>query len=61
VFKCRELLRRNKVAVFSSNYPLYGDMSSRVMTTLADLVPDIELYSIDEVFLDMSSFGRYSV
>jgi len=61
VFKCRELLRRHKVAVFSSNYPLYGDMSSRVMMTLAALVPDIEIYSIDEVFLDMSSFGRYDL
>jgi len=61
VFKCRDLLRRNKVAVFSSNYALYGDMSSRVMSTLADLVPDIELYSIDEAFLDMSSFGRYDL
>ena len=61
VFKCRDLLRRHKVAVFSSNYPLYGDMSSRVMMTLAALAPDIELYSIDEAFLDMSSFGRYDL
>ncbi len=61
VFKCRDLLRRHKVAVFSSNYPLYGDMSSRVMMTLAELVPEIELYSIDEAFLDMSSFGRYDL
>jgi len=61
VFKCRELLRRHKVAVFSSNYPLYGDMSSRVMMTLAGLAPDIELYSIDEAFLAMSSFGRYDL
>ncbi len=49
------------MAVFSSNYSLYGDMSSRVMSTLADLAPDIELYSIDEAFLDMSSFGRYDL
>ncbi len=61
VFKCRDLLRRHKVAVFSSNYPLYGDMSSRVMMTLAALAPEIELYSIDEAFLDMSSFGRYNL
>ncbi len=61
VFKCRDLLRRHKVAVFSSNYPLYGDMSSRVMMTLAALAPDIELYSIDEAFLDMSSFGRFDL
>jgi len=61
VFKCRDVLRRYKVAVFSSNYQLYGDMSSRVMMTLAALAPDIELYSIDEAFLDMSSFGRFDL
>ncbi len=61
VFKCRDLLRHHKVAVFSSNYPLYGDMSSRVMMTLADFAPELELYSIDEAFLDMSSFGRFDL
>ncbi|MEI8033382.1 MAG: Y-family DNA polymerase [Chlorobiaceae bacterium] len=60
-FKCRELLRQHQVAVFSSNYPLYGDMSSRVMTTLAALAPEIEVYSIDEAFLDMGSFSRYNL
>lgn len=60
-FKCRELLRQHNVTVFSSNYPLYGDMSSRVMTTLAALAPEIEVYSIDEAFLDMSSFRRYNL
>ncbi len=61
VFKCRDLLRRHKVAVFSSNYPLYGDISSRVMMTLAALAPEIELYSIDEAFLDMHGFGRFNL
>ncbi|TLU82523.1 MAG: Y-family DNA polymerase [Chlorobium sp.] len=61
MFKCRDVLLQQKVAVFSSNYSLYGDMSSRVMTTLAGLAPDIELYSIDEAFLDMSGFGRYDL
>ncbi|WP_370454038.1 Y-family DNA polymerase [Prosthecochloris sp. ZM_2] len=61
VFRCRSLLKRHDVAVFSSNYPLYGDMSSRVMALLAELAPAIELYSIDESFLDLSGFGRLDV
>ncbi|MEI6691770.1 MAG: Y-family DNA polymerase [Chlorobium sp.] len=60
-FKCRPLLRKHNVTVFSSNYALYGDMSSRVMTTLAALAPDIEIYSIDEAFLDMSGFTRFDL
>ena len=60
-FKCRLLLRQHNVAVFSSNYALYGDMSSRVMSTLAALAPEIEVYSIDEAFLDMSSFSRFDL
>jgi len=60
-FKCRPLLRQHDVAVFSSNYALYGDMSSRVMATLAALAPEIEVYSIDEAFLDMSSFSRFDL
>lgn len=51
-FKIENLLRRHQVAIFSSNYPLYGDISERVMTTLQDFSPHIEVYSIDEMFLD---------
>ncbi len=58
-FKFREILKRHQVKVYSANFPLYGDMSSRVMTTLADLAPDIEIYSIDECFLDMTGFRRF--
>ncbi len=50
-FKYKELLTKNKVHVFSSNYALYGDMSKRVMGILADMSPEIEIYSIDEAFL----------
>ena len=50
-FRARALLRRHKVAVFSSNYALYGDLSRRVMTTLESLCPQVEPYSIDEAFL----------
>jgi DNA polymerase V len=55
-FKVRELLDRHKVAVFSSNYALYGDMSQRVMNTLQQFSPDVEIYSIDEVFLNFAGF-----
>lgn len=52
-FKVEHLLRRHGVAIFSSNYPLYGDLSRRVMTTLQPFATAIEVYSIDEMFLDM--------
>lgn len=47
------LLHANQVAVYSSNYVLYGDMSHRVMDTLAQFTPEIEIYSIDEAFLNL--------
>lgn len=50
-YKLKNLIEANQVAVFSSNYVLYGDMSQRVMTTIAGLVPDMEIYSIDEAFV----------
>src|SRR5690554_1769806 len=57
-FKIETQLRRAGVAVFSSNYPLYGDMSARVMTNLARLSPKVEVYSIDECFLDLTGLGN---
>lgn len=48
------LFKKHKVKVFSSNYTLYGDLSDRVMKILSSFVPRMELYSIDEAFLDMS-------
>ncbi|WP_197566620.1 Y-family DNA polymerase [Billgrantia diversa] len=53
-FKIEHLLRRHGVAIFSSNYPLYGDVSDRVMQTLKNFSPRIEVYSIDEMFLDLA-------
>ena len=47
-------LRGRNVAVFSSNYALYGDLSRRVMQVLADFCPRLEIYSIDECFLDLA-------
>ena len=52
-FMIEELLQEHDVKVFSSNYTLYGDMSDRVMKTLASFVCRMEVYSIDEAFLDM--------
>ncbi|RYY19847.1 MAG: Y-family DNA polymerase [Chitinophagaceae bacterium] len=52
-FMIQSLINSGKVKVFSSNYTLYGDMSDRVMKTLGTFVPSMEIYSIDEAFLDM--------
>jgi len=61
VFKISNLIKTHGVHVFSSNYALYGDMSQRVMATLSEFTPDIEIYSIDEAFLDLSRFKRYDL
>ncbi|MGI6321416.1 MAG: hypothetical protein ACOXZK_10825 [Bacteroidales bacterium] len=61
VFKVKDIIERNGVEVLSSNYALYGDMSQRVMQTIATLVPDMEVYSIDEAFLDLSNFKLHDV
>lgn len=53
-FKMKDEIRRNKVHVFSSNYALYGDMSERVMTTLEELAPAVEIYSVDEAFINLT-------
>ena len=54
----REFVRSHELQIRSSNYPLYGDMSSRVMDTLEALLPKIERYSIDEAFADVSGLSR---
>jgi DNA polymerase V len=55
-FKAKDIIVRNKVEVFSSNYSLYGDLSRRVMRTLKRFNAEIEVYSIDEAFIDLSNF-----
>ncbi|MFK7934662.1 MAG: Y-family DNA polymerase [Saprospiraceae bacterium] len=50
-FKIRQLVRQHRIAVFSSNYELYGDMSERMVETLREHCADIEVYSIDESFV----------
>jgi len=54
-FKVEKIVKKNNVKIFSSNYSLYGDISRRVMKTLKQFSPQIEIYSIDEAFLDLSS------
>ena len=53
-FKIKPLIEKNGVAVFSSNFALYGDMSARVQEVLRSYSPSIEVYSIDEAFLDLN-------
>lgn len=53
-FEVEALCKRHNVAVFSSNYSLYGDLSGRLMTVLAEHAPNMEVYSIDEAFLDFT-------
>ena len=52
------LPRRDDVAVFSSNYNLYGDMSRRVMSLLSQYSPKVDVYSIDEAFLDLTGLRK---
>jgi len=60
VFKIRNIIDQNKVYIFSTNFALYGDMSNRVMSLLNDMVPSLEVYSIDEAFLDFDGIRDYS-
>ena len=60
-FMAEEFMRSKHVAVFSSNYTLYGDLSDRVMQTLASFAANIELYSIDEAFLDLTDMKYFDL
>ncbi|MGC9324223.1 MAG: Y-family DNA polymerase [Desulfomonilia bacterium] len=57
LFQCEDLVKRHCIHVFSSNYSLYGDMSSRVMSTLSLFTPEMEVYSIDEAFLSLEGLS----
>jgi DNA polymerase V len=54
VFKIREQIKTHRITLFSSNFALYADISARIMQLLESMVPDIEIYSIDEAFLDLT-------
>ena len=55
--ECQRLIAKHGVQVFSSNFPLYGDMSRRVMEILSTFTPDMEVYSIDEAFLNLDGIA----
>lgn len=57
-FQLRDLIKKNNVAVFSSNFILYGDMSRRVMSLLKKFVPATSIYSIDESFIDFTGIDQ---
>jgi DNA polymerase V len=57
LFKVRDIIRKHRVVVLSSNYTLYGDMSQRMMAVVRQFSPRQEIYSIDESFIDLSGFG----
>lgn len=59
IFKWEHFCKEHQVSVLSSNYPLYGDMSARVMKILGQFTPDVEVYSIDEAFLQFKGFESY--
>ncbi len=55
-FQLKEVYKEHDLTTFSSNYTLYGDMSARIMTTLGRFVEEVEVYSIDEAFLDLTTY-----
>ncbi len=60
-FKVENQLIKHRVRVFSSNYALYGDMSARVMAGLSEFAPNLEIYSVDEAFMDLSGFAHLNL
>lgn len=56
-FKFREIFKRHQVTQFSANFELYGDISDRLIRVLSGITPRIEVYSVDESFLDLSALG----
>ncbi|MGH7909534.1 MAG: Y-family DNA polymerase [Thermodesulfobacteriota bacterium] len=60
-FKYQDVIKKHNIQVFSSNYTLYADMSHRVMSTLAQFTPEMEVYSIDEAFLSLTGFSHLNL
>ena len=57
LFKVKDIVERENVIVFSSNYTLYADMSRRVMNIISEFAPSIEVYSIDEAFIELTDMN----
>ncbi len=60
-FEYEEMFKKYHVQVFSANFPLYGDMSHRVMSIVSEYSPDMEIYSIDEAFLKFDGFDNFNL
>lgn len=60
-FEFRNLIEQHNIKVLSSNYALYGDMSRRVMSIIREFSPESEIYSIDEIFLNLKGFEHYDL
>lgn len=60
-FQIKALVKQHQVVTFSSNYTLYGDLSQRVMTVIEESWPEVEIYSIDEAFLELSSLPKHRI
>lgn len=60
-FQIKSIIEKHKVAYFSSNYALYADLSSRVMQTLSEFSPEMEVYSIDEAFVNLEGFNHFDL
>jgi DNA polymerase V len=60
-FEIQQLVQKNGLQVYSSNYALYGDMSARVMNLLRQFAPEVEIYSIDEAFLDFTGMEHFDL
>jgi DNA polymerase V len=58
-FEYEAIFQQHQVQVFSANFALYGDMSHRVMTILSEYAPELEIYSIDEIFLKLDGFDKH--
>ena len=57
LFKVKDIVEKENVIVFSSNYTLYADMSRRVMNIISEFAPSIEVYSIDEAFIELTNMN----
>lgn len=58
VYQIEDIMKKHDVRRCSSNYTLYGDMSDRIMSLLSSFTPDLEVYSIDEAFMDLSGMNN---
>lgn len=61
LYQIKDIVKKHDIQILSGNHRLYGDMSSRVMAIISSIVPEIEIYSIDEAFLNLTSFSRQNL